>query len=76
MANNFTLAEATALRAAAFSAYQKALAAAEYKIGTREVRNQNIDALWRQFDKWDRVVSSLNGESPIVRKRIVPNSCP
>ena len=72
MANNYTLAEATAMRAAALANYTSALNAVEYEIGTRKLKRVNPAALWTELDRWDRIVASLGGASPITLKRVVP----
>jgi hypothetical protein len=75
MANGYTLAEATTLRAAALANYTSTLNATEYEIGTRKLKRANPEALWREFDRWDRIVQSLGGSklSPIVYKRVIPH---
>lgn len=75
MANQYTLAEAQACRAAAMQNYLSSMNAEEYKVGSRMVRRANPESLWRELDKWDRIVASLGGQmlSPIVTKRVVPH---
>jgi hypothetical protein len=72
MANSYSLALSTRMRDTALQAYESALNSKEYKVGSRHRVAQDIELLWKQVDKWDRIVCALSGQSPIVRKTIVP----
>jgi hypothetical protein len=68
-----TLDEAIALRNSAKEAYFRALNSSEYRIGSRQVRHQDVRHLREEYQHWDYYVSYLSGRgSANSTRRAVP----
>lgn len=68
-----SLAEAVQLRNNCRDAYLRAMNSAEYRIGTRMTRHQDIMHLRKEFEHWDYMVSYLEGRgAPDSSRQAVP----